>query len=352
LWRKRLSEGPYPVRNVDQLLADLQAQAAANRLGADELELLVQRHGLPQVQAYMAHVQAHAAEAVRAALGRLQGGQATVSLDDGSRIAVTVTIDQQRRRARIDCSGTSPQHPGNFNAPLAISKAVVLYVFRCLVGEPIPLNAGCFEPLELVVPEGCLLNPRPPAAVVAGNVETSQALANALLLALGVQAGAQGTMNNLSFGSATCQYYETICGGSGAGISPEGVAYGGAAAVQCHMTNSRLTDAEILEQRYPVRLERFAIRRGSAGAGRCPGGDGVIRALRLLEPMTVSLLSNCRQVPPPGLAGGEPGACGRNRVQLPGGEMQELPGCCALELPAGALLSIETPGGGGYGRAK
>ncbi|MBM5799917.1 MAG: 5-oxoprolinase, partial [Cyanobacteria bacterium K_DeepCast_35m_m2_023] len=348
-WRRRLNEGRYPVRNVDQLLADLQAQSAANRLGADQLSQLVQRHGLPQVQSYMAHVQAHAAEAVRASLDRLRGGDAVITLDDGSRIAVAVTIDQQRRRARIDCSGTSPQHLGNFNAPLAISKAVVLYVFRCLVGEAIPLNAGCFEPLELVVPEGCLLNPSPPAAVVAGNVETSQALANALLLALGVQAGAQGTMNNLSFGSAACQYYETICGGSGAGITPAGVAYGRTSAVQCHMTNSRLTDAEVLEERFPVRLERFAIRHGSGGAGRCPGGDGVMRALRLLEPMTVSLLSGCRQVPPPGLAGGEPGACGRNRVELPGGEISELPGCCALDLPAGSLLSIETPGGGGFG---
>jgi 5-oxoprolinase (ATP-hydrolysing) len=351
-WRKRLSEGPYPVRNVDQLLADLQAQAAANHLGVSELEQLLQRHGLPEVQAYMAHVQAHAAEAVRSALGRLQSGQATVTLDDGSRIAVTVTIDQQRRRARIDCSGTSPQHPGNLNAPLAITKAVVLYVFRCLVGEPIPLNAGCFEPLELVVPEGCLLNPAAPAAVVAGNVETSQALANALLLALGVQAGAQGTMNNLSFGTAACQYYETICGGTGAGITPAGVAYGGAAAVQSHMTNSRLTDAEVLEERFPVRLERFAIRHGSGGTGHWSGGDGVIRLLRLLEPMTVSLLSGCRRVPPFGLAGGARGLAGRNTLLRADGCEQALPGSIQLELEAGDGLRIETPGGGGFGESR
>ncbi|MEY3463653.1 MAG: hypothetical protein RLZZ468_1431, partial [Cyanobacteriota bacterium] len=273
-WRERLLAGPYPVRNVEQLLADLHAQAAANRLGVDELERLVRQQGLPEVQAYMGHVQANAAEAVRRAIARLQGGSALVELDDGSRIAVVVTIDRQRRRARIDLSGSSLQQAGNRNAPLAITKAVVLYGFRCLVGEAIPLNAGCFEPLELVVPEGCLLNPRPPAAVVAGNVETSQALANALFLALGVQAAAQGTMNNLSFGNAERQYYETICGGSGAGRRPGGQPFAGAAAVQSHMTNSRLTDPEVLEERYPVRLERFAIR---------PHGIALLQHLRIGE---------------------------------------------------------------------
>jgi 5-oxoprolinase (ATP-hydrolysing) len=307
------------------------------------------------VSAYMGHVQANAAEAVCRAITRLEGGNAVVCLDDGTRIQVAVTIDAQSRRARIDCSGTSPQHPGNLNAPLAITKAVVLYVFRCLVGEAIPLNAGCFDPLELVVPEGCLLNPRPPAAVVAGNVETSQALANALFLALGVQAAAQGTMNNLSFGNAERQYYETICGGTGAGRRPGGLLAGepfpGASAVQSHMTNSRLTDPEVLEERFPVRLERFSIRRGSGGAGLCPGGDGVVRELRFLEPATVSLLTGSRRVPPAGLAGGSPGVCGRNQLVLPGGSSRELPGCTELDVPAGALLRIETPGGGGYGEA-
>jgi 5-oxoprolinase (ATP-hydrolysing) len=355
LWRQRCLAGRHPVRNVDQLLADLQAQAAANQLGVAEVERLVQQQGLAEVQAYMGHVQANAAEVVRIALTHLQGGTAAVTLDDGSRIQVAVTIDHQQRRARIDCSGTSPQHPGNLNAPLAITKAVVLYGFRCLVGEAIPLNAGCFEPLELVVPEGCLLNPRPPAAVVAGNVETSQALANALFLAMGVQAAAQGTMNNLSFGNAERQYYETICGGTGAGLRPGGALgrepFAGASAVQSHMTNSRLTDPEVLEERFPVRLEHFAIRRGSGGAGQWPGGDGVIRELRFLEPMTLSLLTGSRRVPPAGLAGGGPGACGVNRLLLPDGSSQELPGCTELEVPAGALLRMETPGGGGYGEA-
>jgi 5-oxoprolinase (ATP-hydrolysing) len=352
MWRQRLLAGRHPVRNVDQLLADLQAQAAANQLGVEELQRLVQQQGLAEVRAYMVHVQANAAEAVRRALASLQGGSAEVQLDDGNRLQVAVTIDHQQRRARIDCSGTSSQHPGNRNAPLAITKAVVLYVFRCLVGEAIPLNAGCFEPLELVVPEGCLLNPRPPAAVVAGNVETSQALANALFLALGVQAAAQGTMNNLSFGNAERQYYETICGGTGAGLRPGGKGFAGASAVQSHMTNSRLTDSEVLEERFPVRLERFAIRRGSGGAGQWPGGDGVIRELRFLEPMTLSLLTSSRRVPPAGLAGGGPGACGVNRLLLPDGSSQELPGCAELEVPAGALLRMETPGGGGYGEAR
>jgi 5-oxoprolinase (ATP-hydrolysing) len=230
-----------------------------------------------------------------------------------------------------------------------VTKAAVLYVFRCLVGEPIPLNAGCLEPLELVVPEGCLLNPCPPAAVVAGNVEVSQALTNALFAALGVQAAAQGTMNNLSFGNARCQYYETICGGTGAGRTPDGLGFAGAAAVQSHMTNSRLTDPEVLEARFPVRLERFAIRRGSGGAGRWPGGDGVVRQLRCLEPLAVSLISGSRSVAPFGLAGGSPGACGRNGLLRADGSRQELPGCCAIELQPGEALCIETPGGGGYG---
>jgi 5-oxoprolinase (ATP-hydrolysing) len=349
LWRKRLSAGRWPVRNPDQLLADLRAQLAANQLGVQRLEALIATEGLPRVQAAMAQVQQQAAEAVRRVIDRLVDGAALVELDGGERIAVTVTVDRPARRVRLDFSGTSGQQQGNLNAPLAITKAVVLYVFRCLVDEPIPLNAGCFEPLELVVPRGCLLHPEPPAAVVAGNVETSQAVANALLAALGVMAAAQGTMNNLSFGNADCQYYETICGGTGAGRRVDGSGFPGAAAVQSHMTNSRLTDPELLEERLPVRLVRFGVRRGSGGAGRWPGGDGVIRELCALEPLTLSLLSGSRRIPPFGLAGGGPGACGVNTLIRRDGSVQTLPGSIAVDLAPGDRVCVATPGGGGYG---
>ncbi len=348
-WRQRLAAGPHPVRNPDQLLADLQAQVAANRLGESELLRLLTRDGTKEVSAYLGHVLANAAEAVRDAIARLSDGDHTVELDNGSRIVVAVCIDRAARRARIDFSGTSPQLEGNFNAPLAITKAAVLYVFRCLVGRAIPLNAGCFEPVELIVPEGCLLHPLPPAAVVAGNVETSQAVTNALFGALGVMAAAQGTMNNLSFGDAQHQYYETICGGTGAGMGPDGGGFAGTDAVQSHMTNSRLTDPEILEDRFPVRLEGFAIRRGSGGGGRWSGGDGVVRRLRFLEPMTVSILSGSRRVPPFGLAGGGDGAVGCNRLERADGRLQELAGCDQVAVQPGDLLEIATPGGGGYG---
>ncbi len=351
-WRERLAAGPHPVRNPDQLLADLRAQVAANRLGAEELGRLVAREGLAEVERYMAHVQANAAEAVRRVIDRLVDGSHSVELDDGSRIVVAVRIDRAGRRATVDFSGTSPQQPGNFNAPLAITRAVVLYGFRCLVGEPIPLNAGCFDPIELVVPRGCLLHPLPPAAVVAGNVETSQAVANALFAALGVMAAAQGTMNNLSFGDERRQYYETICGGTGAGVLADGTGFAGASAVQSHMTNSRLTDPEILEDRYPVRLERFAIRHGSGGDGRWPGGDGVVRRLRFLEPMTVSILSGSRRVPPFGLAGGGDGQVGMNRLVRADGRLEELAGCAELGVEPGDRLEIATPGGGGYGAGR
>jgi 5-oxoprolinase (ATP-hydrolysing) len=347
LWRQRLAQGPWPARNPDQLLQDLQAQVAANQLGVERLQALMAAVGPGAVQGAMAQVQAHAAEAVRRVIDRLHDGQATVMLDNGLQIQVAVRCDHQSRRACIDFSGTSPQHGGNLNAPLAITKAVVLYGFRCLVPEPIPLNAGCFAPLELVVPAGSLLNPNPPAAVVAGNVETSQAVANALFAALGVMAAAQGTMNNLSFGNAECQYYETICGGTGAGDG-----FDGASAVQSHMTNSRLTDPEILEQRLPVRLERFAIRRGSGGAGRWRGGDGVERELRALEPLTVSLLSGSREVAPFGLVGGGPGTCGVNQLIRADGATEPLPGSVAVELQPGDRICVATPGGGGFGPAR
>ncbi len=346
-WRERLSAGAFPVRNPDQLMADLQAQVAANHLGVERLLQLMESQGVDPMCSAMGQVQSHAVEAVRRVIDQLADGVARVRMDCGAEIVVAVQVDHSRRRARIDFSGSSPQQASNLNAPLAITKAVVLYVFRCLVQEPIPLNAGCFEPLELVVPEGSLLNPLPPAAVVAGNVEISQAVANALFAALGVMAAAQGTMNNLSFGNARCQYYETICGGTGAG---EG--YAGASAVQSHMTNSRLTDPEILEQRLPVRLERFAIRQGSGGAGRWRGGDGVVRELRALEPITLSLLTGGREVAPFGLAGGEAGACGASALLHADGELVPLPGSAAVELAVGDRVIVETPGGGGYGPAE
>jgi 5-oxoprolinase (ATP-hydrolysing) len=348
-WRQRLLAGRYPVRNPDQLLADLQAQVAANRLGVAELERLMALQGEVEVCAYMAHVQTNAAAAVREVIDRLHDGEWSVELDDGGRIQVAVRIDHRRRRALVDFSGTSPQQAGNGNAPLAITKSAVLYVFRCLVGQAIPLNAGCFEPIDLVVPRSSLLHPDPPAAVVAGNVETSQAVVNALFGALGVMAAAQGTMNNLSFGNDRCQYYETICGGTGAGVLADGQGFGGASAVQSHMTNSRLTDPEILEDRFPVRLERFAIRRGSGGAGRWRGGDGVVRWLRFLEPMTAAIISGSRRVAPFGLAGGGPGRTGFNSRCLADGSVEDLPGSVALSMATGDVLRIETPGGGGYG---
>ncbi len=348
-WKRRLASGPHPVRNPEQLLADLQAQVAANQLGAQLLVDLARREGLQRLTAFMGHVQDNGAQAVRRVIDRLEPGAFSLPLDGGLSIQVAVRLDRPARRAVIDFTGTSPQDNGNRNAPLAITRAVVLYVFRCLVGEAVPLNAGCFRPLELVVPPGCLLHPSPTAAVVAGNVETSQAIANALFAALGVMAAAQGTMNNLSFGNQRYQYYETICGGCGAGRGLDGQGFAGASAVQSHMTNSRLTDPEILEDRFPVRLEAFGLRRGSGGAGRWRGGDGVMRRIRFLEPMTAAILSSSREVAPFGLAGGGAGALGRNRLIRADGSELELGGSVELELAAGEALVIETPGGGGYG---
>jgi 5-oxoprolinase (ATP-hydrolysing) len=259
-------------------------------------------------------------------------------------IRVAIRIDKVARTAVIDFSGTSPQQPGNVNAPEAVCHAAVLYVFRTLIDDPIPLNAGCLKPLTIRIPEGSMLSPHWPAAVVAGNVETSQAITDALYGALGVLAAAQGTMNNFSFGNDRHQYYETICGGAGAGQD-----FDGASAVHTHMTNTRLTDPEVLEWRFPVRLERFAIRRGSGGRGRHPGGDGVIREIRFLEPMTATILSNHRRVPPFGLAGGEPGRCGRNRVHRTDGGWLDVGATAAVDMAPGDLFHIETPGGGGFG---
>lgn len=339
-----LGSGDDPVRNPTQNLADLRAQIAANQRGERELRRTIEHYGLANVQAYMQHVRDNAAESVRRAIEVLQDGCFTYPMDDGTEIRVKITIDRHDRSAWIDFTGTSPQQPTNLNAPLAICKAVVLYVFRTLVEDDIPLNAGCLEPLKIIVPEGCLLNPHYPAAVVAGNVETSQAIANALYGALGVLAAAQGTMNNFTFGNEQYQYYETICGGSGAGDG-----FDGTDAVQTHMTNSRLTDPEVLEWRFPVLVDKFAIRDGSGGGGKYQGGNGVIRRIKFRAAMTAAILSGHRVVAPFGLNGGEPGSIGRNLIERSDGTIQLLGSKAEVQMQPGDVFVIETPGGGGYG---
>ncbi len=341
-----LSSGRYPSRNPAQNIADLKAQIAACEKGVQELHRMVRHFGLASVEAYMRHVQDNAEEAVRRVLGVLKDGDFAYAMDDGAVIKVRIAIDRAARRAAIDFTGSSPQLPTNFNAPAAVCKAAVLYVFRTLVEDEIPMNGGCLKPLELVIPAGSMLNPRYPAAVVAGNVETSQCITDALYGALGVMAAAQGTMNNFTFGNERYQYYETICGGSGAG--PD---FDGTDAVHTHMTNSRLTDPEVLEWRFPVLLESFAIRRGSGGAGRHRGGDGVVRRIRFREAMTAAILSGHRRVPPYGLAGGAPGALGRNWVERADGGIERFGGTHAIDVAPGDVFVIETPGGGGYGKA-
>ncbi len=343
--RRLLAAGPWPARNPEQNIADLRAQLAATARGVAELSRLVESFGPATVAAYMAHVRANAEESVRRVIDRLVDGEAVYPMDCGATIRVAIRVDRAARTVLVDFTGTSAQHAGNFNAPRAITRAAVLYVFRCLVGEDIPLNDGCLAPIIIRLPAGSLLDPRPPAAVVAGNVETSQAVTNALFLATGALAAAQGTMNNLTFGNAVHQYYETLCGGAGAGPG-----FDGASAVHTHMTNSRLTDAEVLEARHPVRIERFAVREGSGGAGRWRGGDGVVREITFLEAMDVNILSGHRGIPPPGLDGGAPGACGRNRVYRADGRVETLDGADRTALAPGDRLVIETPGGGGYGR--
>lgn len=343
--RELFTSAKYPARNVDQNIADLKAQIAANQKGVAELHRIVELFGLEVVQAYMGHVQDNAEEQVRRVLDRLNDGHFIYPMDDGSQIEARVTIDRETRRATIDFTGTSPQLPNNFNAPSAVCRAAVLYVFRTLVEDDIPMNEGCLKPLDIIIPEGCMLNPVPPAAVVAGNVETSQAITDCLYGATRTLAGAQGTMNNLTFGNERYQYYETIAGGSGAG---EG--FDGCDAVHTHMTNSRLTDPEVLEWRFPVLLESFGIRRGSGGRGKWRGGNGAVRRLRFLEPMTASILSSHRKVPNFGLEGGEPGALGRNAVIRADGRVEELSGTDKAEMQPGDVFLVETPGGGGWGR--
>lgn len=342
--RNWLLSGKYPARNPDQNIADLQAQIAANQKGLQELKHMVDSYSLATVRAYMQHVQDNAEAAVRHVLKSLSGGQFVYCMDNGVEIAVTIAVNRQAGTATIDFSGTSKQSAGNFNAPSAVCKAAVLYVFRTLVQHDIPLNAGCLKPLEIIIPEGSLLNPSYPAAVVAGNVETSQYIVDALYGALGVLAGSQGTMNNLTFGNGQYQYYETICGGAGAGAD-----FDGCDAVHTHMTNSRITDPEILEWRFPVLLEEFSIRSGSGGAGRHKGGNGVRRRIKFMEPMTVSVLSSHRLKPTFAVNGAEPGKCGRNTVILKNGTIKNLPGCAQIEVQADDVIQIETPGGGGYG---
>jgi 5-oxoprolinase (ATP-hydrolysing) len=339
-----LGSGPYPSRNPAQNVADLKAQIAACEKGVQELHRMVRHFGREVVEAYMRHVQDNAEEAVARVLGVLKDGEFAYETDDGAVIRVRIAIDRERRRAVIDFAGTSPQLGSNFNAPSAVCKAAVLYVFRTLVEDEIPMNGGCLKPLEIRIPEGSMLSPRYPAAVVAGNVETSQCITDALYGALGVMAAAQGTMNNFTFGNERHQYYETICGGSGAGPG-----FDGTDAIHTHMTNSRLTDPEVLEWRFPVLLEEFSIRHGSGGAGRWRGGDGAVRRLRFLESMTVSTLSGHRHVPPYGMAGGSPGALGRNYVERADGQVVPLPGCGSVDVRPGDVLVVETPGGGGYG---
>ena len=342
--RELLRSAMHPSRNPEVNLADLRAQIAANERGVAELRRMCEHFGLDVVRAYMEHVQDNAEEAVRRVIGALHDGAWAYEMDSGAVIKVAVRVDQAARRAEIDFTGTSPQSPGNFNAPSSVAMAAVLYVLRTLVADEIPLNSGCLKPVRVIIPPGCLLAPRYPAAVAAGNVETSQAITGALYAALGVMAEGSGTMNNITIGNEQHQYYETVASGSGAGPG-----FDGTDVVQTHMTNSRLTDPEVLEWRYPVRVERYEIRRGSGGAGRWRGGDGGRRELRLLEPMTVTTLSGHRRVPAYGMAGGSAGSPGRHWVEHPDGSVTPMQGCDSVPVAAGDLFVIETPGGGGYG---
>ncbi|MBT8004162.1 MAG: 5-oxoprolinase, partial [Rhodospirillales bacterium] len=339
-----LGSGDWPSRNPSQNMADLQAQVAANEKGVQELKAMVEHFGLDVVSAYMGHVQDNAEESVRRVLDVLSDGDFTYELDDGSPLHVKISIDKDNRKAAVDFTGTAEQHPGNFNAPYSVTRAAVLYVFRTLVDDDIPLNAGCLKPLDIIVPDNCMLRPSYPAAVVAGNVETCQHIVDTLYGALNIVAASQGTNNNFTFGNDVYQYYETICGGSGAGPG-----FDGTDAVHTHMTNSRLTDPEVLEWRFPVLLENYSIRHGSGGEGLYSGGAGVIRRVRFLEPMTAAILSSHRRVAPYGLNGGAPGGVGRNWIDRQDGTVDSLEGCDQTDMNIGDVFVIETPGGGGFG---
>ncbi len=339
-----LASGEYPARNIRYNIADLKAQIAANEKGISELKHMVSHFGFDVVKAYMQHVQDNAEESIRRAIAKLEDCHFTYEMDQGTQISVAISIDKKLRSAVVDFTGTSKQQNNNFNAPEPITQAAVLYVFRCLVDDDIPINAGCLKPIEIRIPDGSMLKPVYPAAVVAGNVETSQAVTDTLLGAFGVLAAAQGTMNNLTFGNDEYQYYETICGGSGAGAT-----HPGTSAIQTHMTNSRLTDPEILEFRYPVVLESFEISRGSGGKGMFNGGDGTLRKIKFLERMQISLLTGHRRIAPFGLNGGACGRCGKNSIRTVAGKIKALKHCDQISVGAGDVLIIETPSGGGYG---
>jgi 5-oxoprolinase (ATP-hydrolysing) len=342
--RALLAAARYPARNPDQNVADLRAQVAACEKGREELHAMVDHYGLATVQAYMEHVQQNAEESVRRAIDALADGEFEHAMDCGALIRVKVTVDRKARSATVDFTGTSAQLDSNFNAPPAVVHAAVLYVFRTLVDDEIPMNAGCLRPITVIIPEGSMLAPRPPAATVAGNVETSQCITDAIYGALGVMAASQGTMNNFTFGDDRYQYYETVAGGSGAGDG-----FAGTAAVQTHMTNSRMTDPEVLELRFPVRVEEHSIRAGSGGAGRFRGGDGALRRVRFLAPMTAAILAGHRLVPPYGMAGGRSGEVGRSWVERADGTRQELGYSERTEVHPGDVFAISTPSGGGYG---
>jgi 5-oxoprolinase (ATP-hydrolysing) len=339
-----LGHGEWPVRRPDRNMADLKAQLAACSRGADMLGAIATDYGTDVVTAYMGHVLSNAEESVRRMLGSLEGGAFTYAMDNGAEVKVAIRVDRAARSAVFDFTGTSPQRPDNFNAPRAIARAASLYVVRTLMDDDIPLNDGCLRPVELILPERSMLSPEYPAAVVAGNVETSQVVTDALFAATGRLAPSQGTMNNFTFGNARHQYYETIAGGSGAGPDHDGTD-----AVQTHMTNSRLTDPEILETRLPVRLDRFAIRRGSGGRGAHKGGDGVVREITFLEPMRANILANRRRIAPRGLAGGGDALPGRNWVERADGTIEELTATAKADMAPGDRFIIETPGGGGFG---
>ena len=338
------ADAPYPARNIPQNIADLMAQTAANAAGVAELRKLVAAHGLATVHAYMGHIQDNAEHCVKRLIAELEAGSFELALDSGAVIAVAITPDRKNGTARIDFTGTSAQANSAFNAPRAVVQAAVLYVFRCLIADDIPLNAGCMRPLEMIIPEGSLLNPEFPAAVVAGNVETSQAVTDCLFAALGRLGTAQGTMNNLTFGNDRYQYYETICSGA-----PAGPGFDGAAAVHTHMTNTRMTDPEVLEHRFPVVLDAFQIDRGSGGKGRWNAGDGITRRIRFLEPMECAILSEHRSVAPLGLQGGEDGRVGRNTIARADGSREDLGGCGEAQVEPGDAVEIVTPTGGGFG---
>jgi len=344
--REMLASGKYPCRNIDQNIADLIAQIAANETGIRELRKMVIHFGIDVVNAYMGHVQDNAEETVRRVLDVLKDGTFTYELDTGAIIKVAITVDRKNRSATVDFTGTSPQDTGNYNAPKSISKAAVLYVFRTLVDDEIPLNEGCLKPLNVIIPEGSMLDPKYPAAVIAGNTEVSQCVTDCLYGALGVLASSQGTMNNFLYGNDTIQNYETICGGTGAGAN-----HPGTNAVHSHMTNTRMTDPEVLEWRFPVRVEEFSIRRGSGGNGKFKGGDGSVRRMRFLDPMTVTFLSLHRNTDPYGLEGGEAGARGRNYLLRANGTQEMLKGNDEAEVQLNDVIVIETPGGGGFGSA-